>query len=60
MNYFYLYIDDEKIKDINMLWWDKLISKYLKENNSFEIRCWNGQDKEIKDALYFGEINKTN
>lgn len=60
MNYFYLHVNDETIYDINVLWWDKLILKYLNKNNNFEIRCWNKEQKEIKEALYFGKINKTN
>ncbi len=35
-------------------WWKEIIKIFVKENAKFQIRCWNEELNEIKQALRYG------
>ncbi len=40
--------------NISSDWWKKLIRYFVKENHSLQIRCWNEETHEIKQASKYG------
>ena len=45
--------------EMNNLRWKKIMSKQLKMAKTFEIHCWNEEQKEIKMVLPFGELKES-
>ena len=41
-------------KNISSSWWKKLVKYFLHEGDSLEIRCWNEEIAEIKQATAYG------
>ncbi|WP_370782014.1 hypothetical protein [Eubacterium ventriosum] len=41
---------------ISSNWWKKIMRHFISINNNFEIRCWNEEEEEIKQALMYGSI----
>lgn len=50
-------IDNNVTKD----WWIRLVARFVKVGDEFEILCWNDENTEISQAsLYGNAINKEN
>ncbi len=55
-----LNVIDYDIKDINPIWWKKIISLFLKPQKHFEIRCWRQEKYAINQALMYGTLCQNN
>ncbi len=40
--------------NISSDWWKEVIKSFVKENAKMQIRCWNEESDEIKQALRYG------
>ncbi len=40
--------------DISSIWWKELIRYFIHKNDHLQIRCWNEETEEIKQAQHYG------